>query len=160
MIDAIISTKNGLQHGLSLPAYGTLYTFLKYELTSLALQDINGKLPTDNDGAVRQRLLRLAFVRGWLAAIGKLHQCLRENSKRPDYDFQQLGNLLSDQAQEEFNEPNLLGEEPTTAIPATQPAVMDLTLLRRFGEVALKFLCASRLIVPGGLYMPKNHKES
>ena len=160
VIDAIISTKNGLQHGLSLPAYGTLYTFLKYELTLLTLQDINGKLPTDNDGAVRQRLLRLAFVRGWLTAIGKLHQCLRENSKRPDYDFQQLGNLLSDQAQEEFNEPNLLGEESTTAIPATQPAVMDLTLLRRFGEVALKFLCASRLIVPGGLYMPKNHKES
>lgn len=150
VIDAIISTKNGLQHGLSLPAYGTLYTFLQHEQLLLQKQS-----PTS-----RQGLLHKAFVTGWLSAIEKLHQCLRESSKRPDYDFQQLGNLLSDKEQSLFGDPNLLGNSTLDEIPATQPAVMDLTLLRRFGEVALKFLCSSRLVVPGGLYMPKTQKES
>jgi len=37
-----------------------------------------------------------------------------------------------------------------------QPANIDIQILERFGEVALKFLCSNKVVSPGGVYL---HEE-
>ena len=157
--DAIPAVKHILTKGFVQSSFRSLYRVIDTIGTVNELKNNN----TDKEIKVTK-----AYVHAFCSAIEQLHMILSDTTKSKYHKkfYPNLNeNLLVDKSPEYTVEnmvnifARMMSDKDITLqgdnIVMMQPVETDLTLVERFGEVALKFIKACRVITPGGVVIHK-----
>lgn len=88
---------------------------------------------------------------------------LKSDAKKVDYWMHHTIDFMKGKPIETinlFNTDTDTANDNIGALPIVQPANVDIALLKRFGEVALKFILTERIIMRGGAYLGDKKNES
>ena len=153
--DAIPAVKHILIKGFVQSSFKSLYR---------VIDNIGMVNDLKNDNTSKENKIIKAYVFAFCYAIEQLHKILSESTKSKYHKkfYPNLNeNLLVDETPRYTVEDmvsiftKMMSNKDITLqgdnIVMMQPVETDLTLVERFGEVALKFIKACRVITPGGV---------
>lgn len=100
------------------------------------------------------------FKEAFIQACISLRKATYKNTEIEDYtDFKSIKNnisldILTNKEFDIFNIKDWILPQYITHNSGfiIQPANIDIEILKRFGEVALKFICSSKIVIPGGIF--------
>ncbi len=137
VIDAILAVKNTLTNGYGLGGNKTLYRAVD---------------------AIRQEstdTLEIMFSSMFAYGIEQVHTAIYKLSNNPQAEFDATVSINIEDGQrvnvESFCDVFVIYPD-MDYILIIQPIATDIELIKRFGELALKFVKTNRIIAPGGLY--------
>ena len=160
VLDAILATKHSLEHGFGYAGNRMLYQALKVQKEYLENVEMCESVSCHRD-------LQLAIIETFQESIYELHQGMLENlfgkkiKKIPDEYFQKSCDITKF-AQDSSLENNVMYNAQTmdklesaraqlSKPLVIQPVDTDIEFVKRFGELALKFIYTGRIIVNGGM---------
>lgn len=150
-IDAMLAVKHTLTTGF---AYGSNVSF---ELTCKHIKELYEK--EDN------KELLIAYCDSFLEGIQAVVDANYKYSgkKPPNYERTRSYDITEDYLHTGLYELNELDEITNEEIYKSpiiiQPKNIDIEMIKRFGELALKFIRMHRIIAPGGLYSKKKKDD-
>ena len=140
VIDAIVAVKHTLTKGFGLAGNKTLYKILSSK--EMCIED------NDSSNILFKEYCR-AFLEGILAVFHAASKWHNEDIKFDPNVSVDLARYTGKSVTIESLTENL--DVDNFEVPIIQPISADIELIRRFGELSLKFVRTARIIAPGGL---------
>lgn len=147
--DAIPAVKHILTEGFVQASFKSLYRAL----------DTIHKRDHVKDDSINSTIIE-SYTSAFCCAIEKLNKHLLESTESSvhDYFLAELNEDLLSSNNNKYKVEELVASKELQEdnIVIMQPVNTDITLLERFGEMALKFIKACRVITPGGVVLHNN----
>ena len=163
-VDVLISVKNALTHGFTFGSNITLYQF--FNTASLISNLSSPRTPLQHDIL---ECISDAFCVGIRETFDAMFRYLPD--KKQIWSKEKRAKLLDRNTPFNIIDANdRLGEyrnfyelccsnEPSVPPSILQPIDTDMAIVKRFGEIALRFVKTARIISEGGVYMNESKKE-
>lgn len=153
-VDTILAVKNTLKYGFT---FGGMYSFIK-ALASSAFVLVDS---LDSIWASRNavKIDALDYIKDAAYTTAKnIRSILYPNTAAGVLADAHAGNSWNDFKSycKGLSECKTIDDYAALGCPPIQPITTDKEMLLRFGEVALKYIFADRVIIPGGVYLPKS----
>jgi hypothetical protein len=146
VVDAILAVKNTLTKGFGLGGNKTLYKTLK---------EYSANVKTDKSIAEDVRALLLSYANLFMEGITAVHHANTKWFNIPptfdencSFDLTKYVDNNERDCKATIEDICIAANNPTII---TQPITADMELVKRFGELALKFVRTQRIITPGGV---------